>query len=111
MTGFLQVTVAAGCREVDVVVPAEVPLAELVPDLARSVGLLDADLVHRGYLVETSVGQRLRPGTGLTSQGVTDGSVLVVSVRDHDRSLARYDDLVPAPRRRRARPGRGRWRS
>ncbi|MSZ76657.1 MAG: type VII secretion integral membrane protein EccD, partial [Actinobacteria bacterium] len=48
-TGLVRVTVASGTRRVDLVLPGSVPVAELVPELARSVGLLDALTVHGGY--------------------------------------------------------------
>ena len=41
-SGLVRVTVASGTRRVDLVLPGAVPVAELVPELARSVGLLDA---------------------------------------------------------------------
>ena len=43
-SGLVRVTVASGTRRVDLVLPGAVPVAELVPELARSVGLLDAEI-------------------------------------------------------------------
>ncbi|MFC6345025.1 EsaB/YukD family protein [Nocardioides hankookensis] len=40
-SGLVRVTVASGTRRVDLVLPGAVPVAELVRELARSVGLLD----------------------------------------------------------------------
>ena len=48
-SGLVRVTVASGTRRVDLVLPGAVPVAELVPELARSVGLLDATTVYGGY--------------------------------------------------------------
>ena len=39
--------------------PGSVPLAELVPELARSVGLLDAATVYGGYRLVTRDGREL----------------------------------------------------
>ena len=50
-SGLVRVTVASGTRRVDLVLPGSVPVAELVPELARSVGLLDAATVYGGYRV------------------------------------------------------------
>ena len=46
------------------------PVAELVPELARSVGLLNAATVHGGYRVVTASGRELSGDNGLIVQGV-----------------------------------------
>ena len=56
-SGLVRVTVTSGTRRVDLVLPGAVPVAELVPELARSVGLLDA--AHR--LRRLPRGHRRRP--------------------------------------------------
>jgi hypothetical protein len=47
-SGLVRVTIASGSRRVDLVLPGSIPVAELVPELARSVGLLDASTVYGG---------------------------------------------------------------
>ena len=78
-SGLVRVTVASGTRRVDLVLPGSVPVAELVPELARSVGLLDAATVYGGYRVLTQDGRRLASDAGLTMQGVEDGGLLTVA--------------------------------
>jgi len=56
-SGLVRVTVASGTRRVDLVLPGAVPVAELVPELARSVGLLDATTVYGGYRLVTVDGR------------------------------------------------------
>jgi type VII secretion integral membrane protein EccD len=90
------VTVAGGTRRVDLVVPGAVPVAELLPVLARSLGLLDAATVHGGYRLVTPVGRELAGDAGLVGQGVEDGDVLVVAVGAEDPAPRVYDDLVEA---------------
>ena len=46
------------------------PVAELVPELARSVGLLDPATVYGGYRVVTADGRELAVDSGLVMQGV-----------------------------------------
>ena len=46
-SGLVRVTVASGSRRVDLVLPGAVPVAELVPELARSVGILAAPFTRR----------------------------------------------------------------
>lgn len=96
VTGLVKVTVASGARRVDLLLPGAVPVAELVPELARSVGLLDAATVYGGYRIVTSDGRELATDVGLIPQGVEDGGVLTVGA-GVDRPAPRvYDDVVEA---------------
>ena len=95
-SGLVRVTVASGTRRVDLVLPGAVPVAELVPELARSVGLLDSATVYGGYRLVTSEGRRLAADSGLTLQGVEDGSVITVAAGVDDPVPAVYDDVVEA---------------
>ncbi|MDT0200503.1 type VII secretion integral membrane protein EccD [Nocardioides sp. AE5] len=95
-SGLVRVTVASGARRVDLVLPGSVPVAELVPELARSVGLLDAATVHAGYRVITGDGRRLTGDAGLTIQGVEDGGLLTVAAGVDEEQPRVYDDVVEA---------------
>src|SRR5215207_9868360 len=78
-SGLVRVTVTSCTRRVDLVVPGAVPVAELVPELARSVGMLDAATVHDGYRLVTVEGRELSSDAGLTVQGVDDGGFLTLT--------------------------------
>ena len=95
-SGLVRVTVASGSRRVDLVLPGAVPVAELVPELARSVGLLDALTVYGGYTVTTAEGRRLAGDVGLVMQGVEDGGLLTVSAGVDADPPRVYDDVVEA---------------
>jgi type VII secretion integral membrane protein EccD len=95
-SGLVRVTVASVTRRVDLVLPGAVPVAELVPELARSVGLLDATTVYGGYRLSTVDGRELAPDAGLTIQGVEDGGVITVTAGVSDASPRVYDDVVEA---------------
>ncbi len=95
-SGLLRVTVSSGNRRVDLVLPGIVPVAELVPELARSVGLLDATSVHGGYRLLRGDGHRLSPETGLLVQGVEDGGLLTIAAGADDPTPLVYDDLADA---------------
>jgi type VII secretion integral membrane protein EccD len=95
-SGLVRVTVASGTRRVDLVLPGAVPVAELVPELARSVGLLDSATVYGGYKLVTSEGRRLAGDSGLTLQGVEDGSVITVTAGVDEPVQPVYDDVVEA---------------
>ena len=95
-TGLVRVTVTSGTRRVDLVLPGAVPVAELVPELARSVGLLDTLTVYGGYRLVTQDGRELVTDSGLTIQGVEDGGVITVAAGIDDEPPRVYDDVVEA---------------
>ena len=95
-SGLVRVTVTSGTRRVDLVLPGSVPVAELVPELARSVGLLDAATVYGGYRIVTQDGRQLASDAGLTMQGVEDGGLLTVAAGVDDTPPRVYDDVVEA---------------
>ena len=95
-SGLVRVTVASGARRVDLVLPGSVPVAELVPELARSVGLLDAVTVYAGYRLVTQDGRELAGDAGLTMQGIEDGGLLTIAAGVDDEPPRVYDDVVEA---------------
>ena len=95
-SGLVRVTVSSGTRRVDLVLPGSVPVAELVPELARSVGLLDAATVYGGYRVVTADGRELAGESGLTTQGIEDGGLLTVTAGVDEAPPRVYDDVVEA---------------
>ena len=95
-SGLIRVTIASGSRRVDLVLPGSVPVAELVPELARSVGLLDASTVYGGYRLVTQEGRILANDAGLTMQGIEDGGLLTVTAGVDDKAPRVYDDVVEA---------------
>ena len=92
----VRVTVASATRRVDLVLPGAVPVAELLPELARSVGLLDPRTAHLGHRVRTITGRALDGGAGLLAQGVVDGALLTVVSGLTDPPPRRHDDLAEA---------------
>ena len=95
-SGLVRVTVTSGTRRVDLVLPGAVPVAELVPELARSVGLLDAATVYGGYRVVTADGRELANDSGLTLQGIEDGGLITVTAGIDEEPPRVYDDVVEA---------------
>lgn len=68
----MRVTVAAGQRRADLVLPGGVPVAELIPELAR--GLFGQG--PGSATLTPPAGPPLVPEAGLRAQGVTDGMLL-----------------------------------
>ena len=95
-SGLVKVTVASGSRRVDLVLPGSVPVAELVPELARSVGLLDGMTVYGGYRLVAQDGRELAGDSGLTVQGIEDGGLLTVTAGVDEEQPRVYDDVVEA---------------
>ncbi|HYF74292.1 MAG TPA: type VII secretion integral membrane protein EccD [Nocardioides sp.] len=95
-TGLVRVTVTSGTRRVDLALPGAVPVAELVPELARSVGVLDPTSVHAGYRLVTAQGRELARDAGLAAQGVEDGGLLTVATGDAVEPPRVHDDVVEA---------------
>lgn len=95
-SALVRVSVMSGSRRVDLVLPGVVPVAELVPELARSVGLLEAGTVSGGYRVVVHDGRVLAGEAGLAMQGVEDGALLTVSAGIGDIPPPVYDDVVEA---------------
>ncbi|MBO1752396.1 EsaB/YukD family protein [Actinotalea sp. BY-33] len=93
---LVRVSVSAGDRGADLGAPAGVPVAELVPGLARTLGLLDAATVHGGYHLVRSDGVVLDTDRSLQAQGVQDGAVLTLESGAPPEDLRVYDDVIEA---------------
>ncbi|HEX5860617.1 MAG TPA: EsaB/YukD family protein [Nocardioides sp.] len=93
--GRVRVTVASQGRRVDLVLPAAVPVAELLPELARSVGVLQPTTVHGGHRLVTATGRELVGGASLADQDIVDGNLLVV-VTGAQEPARLYDDVAEA---------------
>jgi len=93
---LLRVTVTAGERRADLGLPGTVALAEIVPGLARTLGVLDAGLVHAGYRLVRPDGRALDTARSMVAQGVADGEVLSLEVGALAPEPRVYDDLVEA---------------
>ncbi|MGC4852701.1 type VII secretion integral membrane protein EccD [Micromonospora sp. DT4] len=97
-TGLARVTISAPQRRVDVALPEQVPLAELLPDVLRHAGegLADDGERHGGWVLRRTDGAPLATAQALLPQGVRDGEVLhLVPARAHWPELE-YDDVVEA---------------
>ncbi len=92
---LLRITAVAGGRRSDLAVPGGVPVAELVPDLARAVGLLDPAAVYAGYGLHAH-GRRLQLDRGLRDQGVDDGALLAVTAGADAAAPPTHDDVAAA---------------
>lgn len=96
--GLARVTINAPHRRLDVALPAQIPLADLLPEVLRHAGegLADDGERHGGWVLRRSNGGELATAQPLQPQGVRDGEVLhLVPARARWPELE-YDDVVEA---------------
>ena len=93
---LLRITVTGADRRVDLALPVALPVVELVPGLAREIGVLDGETAYAGYWLTTADGRRLSPDLGLSAQGVEPGDVLTLVVGADERPERVYDDVIEA---------------
>ncbi|WP_030483922.1 type VII secretion integral membrane protein EccD [Nocardioides aequoreus] len=93
---LLRVTLVVGDRRADLALPGHVAVVELLPELARSTNLLDAETVYAGYRLVAADGRPLDGSVGLFGQGVESGAVLTLTAGVDERPPRVYDDVVEA---------------
>jgi type VII secretion integral membrane protein EccD len=96
--GLARVTISAPQRRVDVALPEQVPLAELLPEVLRHAGegLADEGERHGGWVLRRGDGVALATAQGLHPQGVRDGEVLHLVPAGDEWPELEYDDVVEA---------------
>ncbi|WP_341717969.1 type VII secretion integral membrane protein EccD [Micromonospora sp. FIMYZ51] len=96
--GLARVTVNAPQRRVDVALPEQVPLVELLPEVLRhvGVGLADDGERHGGWVLRRTDGSVLVTAQTLLAQGVRDGEVLHLVPAHAEWPELEYDDVVEA---------------
>lgn len=97
-TGLTKVTVYAPHRRLDLALPEDPPLAELLPGLLRQAGpgLADEGQNHGGWVLRRADGSRLATGASLSQQGVRDGESLYLGAAREPWPELEYDDVVDA---------------
>ncbi|GAB3813874.1 type VII secretion integral membrane protein EccD [Micromonospora zhanjiangensis] len=91
-----RVTVAAPKRRMDVALPDNLLVAELLPHLLRHAGddLGGTDERHGGWVLRRATGAVLEPNRNLSVQGIRDGELLHLAPRREDWPELAYDDVV-----------------
>ncbi len=92
----MRITVLGEGRRLDVGIPTQIPLIELMPGFARNLGLLDPTMTHTGYELRRADGRVLDASAGAVAQGVQDGEVLTLARGGLVAQPRVYDDLVEA---------------
>ncbi|WP_299447177.1 type VII secretion integral membrane protein EccD [uncultured Phycicoccus sp.] len=92
---LVRVSVSSGTRRADLGVPGGIPVVEIVPELARELGVLDPEHVSHGFRLVVGGGTVLDPDRSLAAQGIADGTMLALEVVDPSTEKV-YDDVVEA---------------
>lgn len=95
-TSLIRLSVTAGSRRADLGLPGGVPVAELVPELARELGALDLESASRGFRLVRHDGIAVDADRSLAAQGVEDGFVLSLEQAGEPLEVRVYDDVVEA---------------
>ncbi|GAA4569128.1 type VII secretion integral membrane protein EccD [Micromonospora coerulea] len=96
--GLSRITIVAPRTRMDLALPADVPLADLLPTLLRYAGedLADEGVRHGGWSLSRLGGQPLDGGRTATQLGVRDGEVLYFNPRSAAAPEIVFDDVVDA---------------
>ncbi|MGW1561923.1 type VII secretion integral membrane protein EccD [Streptomyces sp. NPDC002144] len=91
-----RVTVRAPARTVDLAVPSDVPVADLLPTVISYGGddLEESGLEHGGWVLQRLGGPPLAPESTLDSLGLRDGEYLYLRPRAEALPEVHLDDLV-----------------
>jgi type VII secretion integral membrane protein EccD len=100
-SGLARVTIRAPRRRLDLAIPHQVPLAELLPEVLRRAGEAGPEADPRvagapagGWVLRRGDGGSLQGDTALAQQGVRDGDVLYLVPRHLTWPEPEYDDVI-----------------
>ncbi|GAA4125456.1 hypothetical protein GCM10022415_32360 [Knoellia locipacati] len=92
---LVRLSVSSGTRRADLGIPGSIPVAEIIPDLARELGVLEPHSASLGYRLLRADGSPVESDRSLAAQGIEDGSVLALEPNRADGDKV-YDDVVEA---------------
>lgn len=97
-TVFSRVTVVAPRTRIDVALPADVAVADLMPMILdmTAESSPDGGAGHGGWCLARLGGEQLEPGRALASLGIVDGDLLQLRKRSDNPPPPLYDDVVDA---------------
>src|SRR5699024_5527542 len=97
-TVFSRVTVVAPRTRIDVALPADVAVADLLPMVLEMAGETSSDggVRHGGWALAKLGDTALDPSRTLASLGVVDGELLQLRKRNENPPPPLYDDVVDA---------------
>jgi type VII secretion integral membrane protein EccD len=94
--GMVRLSVTAGSRRLDLTVPAILPVADLLPEIARELGALTSENAYGGFRMVRHDGRTVDADRTLQAQGIEDGSILTLVIGADVAEPRVYDDVVEA---------------
>ncbi|MET8251066.1 type VII secretion integral membrane protein EccD [Micromonospora sp. NPDC005197] len=96
--GLSRITIVAPRTRIDLALPSDVPMADLLPTLLRYAGedLADDGVRHGGWALSRLGGAPLEGGRTAAQLGVRDGEVLYFKPRSASAPEVVFDDVVDA---------------
>jgi type VII secretion integral membrane protein EccD len=97
-SGLARLTIRAPRRRLDLAIPHQVPLAELLPEVLRRAGEVGPEVEGAtppgGWVLRRGDGGSLQTDAALAHQGVRDGDVLFLVPRNLTWPEPEYDDVI-----------------
>jgi type VII secretion integral membrane protein EccD len=95
-TELCRVTIVAPKRRIDVSLPADVPLAHMLPTLLRAAGedMADAGLAHSGWVLQRLDSDPFDAAQTTSALGVRDGEILYFRPRMAQLPELSFDDVA-----------------
>ncbi|MFD0691571.1 type VII secretion integral membrane protein EccD [Actinomadura fibrosa] len=95
-TELCRITIVAPRRRIDVSLPADVPLAHMLPTLLRAAGedMADAGLAHSGWVLQRLDDSPFDPAQTMAALGVRDGEILYFRPRMAQLPEMSFDDVA-----------------
>ncbi|HEY5833938.1 type VII secretion integral membrane protein EccD [Streptomyces sp.] len=96
LAGLCRLTVRTPDTSIDLAVPADIPVADLLPALLAygGEGLAESGLEHGGWVLQRLGGEPLNEEGTLEAEGLRDGATLFLRPRAESLPEVRLDDLV-----------------
>lgn len=91
---LVRISVTSQGQRLDLSAPPQVPVAELIPTVARLLNRLSAESIHTGFKLVRTDGEPLDPARSLQAQGVDDGDLLTLDLGADQTAPRVYDDIV-----------------
>ena len=96
LDAIVRISVVHAERRIDLAIPGRLPLVEVLPGIARGLGVLDPTLLHGGYKLTRADGAELDPTRGAIVQSIDQGEILTLARGGLIAVPKRYDDVVEA---------------
>jgi type VII secretion integral membrane protein EccD len=91
-----RVTVVGPHRRIDLALPAQSPIAELVPQLVRMAGIAAYPAAPAGWVLSRLGSSPLEGATTVATAGICDGEVLYLNPAETAPAPMLFDDVVDA---------------